>query len=712
MRFHPRQTLVHAAIAAMPLALLLPGCGGGSGSAPAAPGVQAPPAASAQTLSGTAATGAAISGQVVAIDVNGVVSPPATTTAAGAFTVDVSGMTGPFILSVIGTANGQQVSLTSVATAAGQTVNVTPLTDLIVSTAAGQPAGTSLVNACQPTVTAQCQAALASATSGSNLTSAVQTVKTMIQPINPGGTDPLNGSFQADGTGLDKTLDQILVSPATAQGATATVTLIATKTDLGSVALAGTAGTAPTTQVTAPVAADLTKSDTAAAVLNEIKACVATFNGAFANGAVNATTVGNFFDAAFDGGGGTKADIVNALTTGPAASGFHLGVVGLSPFDMTPLDSTERGTLVGLPNPVTAMTVLRSRATSAVALDGNGAPTAAWVRLKSTADAGMVNWKFAKGAAYAGCAGGWRALGDSHLEMHMNARIRRSVATLTGAASYNREYAVHVERDDVTALNTQLGLAPGAINAIVVRSPAVSQYRGPSLPPDAGARVVLTAPAGLNTSWRIGSGTSTVYGTNAEALRSCQDLAAANVADPGATTNHTLAAYTPCIDETKVAPGSLFSWEVKTGGANGTVVHAFAFQITGVPLSAAFAQANASNLFATVTATTPPTLAALNTAIAGAGGGVLDNVVTYTYAQGTAYGSRMDNCGFGLFQGGTQVLQAEQNALNQETGCTFATSTLNSGSLQAPGGAVNGGYVSTTTIVLGNQASSSRPWQP
>jgi hypothetical protein len=63
-----------------------------------------------------------------------------------AFTVNVAGMTAPFILTITGTSGGQLVTLNSIATAAGQTVNITPLTDLIVSTAAGQPGGSAFAS--------------------------------------------------------------------------------------------------------------------------------------------------------------------------------------------------------------------------------------------------------------------------------------------------------------------------------------------------------------------------------------------------------------------------------------------------------------------------------------------------------------------------------------------------------------------------------------
>ena len=70
------------------------------------------------------------------------------------------------MLSITGTAGGKQVTLNSIATAAGQTVNITPLTDLIVSTASGQPGGANLAALCAPVanvVPEGCSSALAKA---------------------------------------------------------------------------------------------------------------------------------------------------------------------------------------------------------------------------------------------------------------------------------------------------------------------------------------------------------------------------------------------------------------------------------------------------------------------------------------------------------------------------------------------------------------------
>jgi hypothetical protein len=182
----------------------------------------------------------------VVIDATGKISTAVATNAAtGAFTVDVAGLTAPFLLQVVGTAGGKQVFLSSVATAAGQTVNLTPLTDLVVSAAAGVAGGGSLVDACAPsgsTAPAACVAALKDATTGSRLSTAVSDVAKLVKDLNTAGTDVLNGAFTANGTGFDALLDKILVTPASSGSPVATVTLIASNTSLGQVALPATSG--------------------------------------------------------------------------------------------------------------------------------------------------------------------------------------------------------------------------------------------------------------------------------------------------------------------------------------------------------------------------------------------------------------------------------------------------------------------------------------
>lgn len=679
-------------------AAVLAACGGGGGGSDTA----SSPTTSSSTLKGTAAIGAPVDGVVMAIDVNGKVSPAATTSALGAYTVDVSGMTAPFILRIVGTSGGQAVTLNSIATAAGQTVNITPLTDLIVSSATGQPAGTSLATLCTPTnnvVSADCLTALGTAVTGTRLTDAVNAVKTMIAPLNTGNIDPLNGSFVADGTGLDKVLDQILVEPATALGSMATVTLIATNQSLGTVALPSTTGgTATATTGTVPTTNDLALANAAATILPEIQACLNSFSALYATTLPASSAVLPFVDSSLKFGTYDAAGFVNAFSsTSPVVDvGFKVKALGLAPADMSPFTNTEIGNINVNTGPGT---VFRSRTSTAITTDNAGNPTAAWVKARFNSDAGLNAIKMVKGAAYSGCAGGWKLAGSQHLDMHMDARVSRNPnGTIT------REWPMHVE--SATLTNAVTG-ATGAVK-VRVNGPGLSLYDSTAIN-GVGASTAVTWVAGAGASMTLPlSGTSLpnragYYPAGTDSIQSCQDLKAAGVAQP--TGGDTL----PCMDESQTAPGKVYFWSLMD--TNNIRLAVFPFQINAVPLSKAFVAANADSIFATITSKTPATLAdfSTNTSLIGS--------VTFNYTKSNTYGAKMEHCGIILKSGGgagTLLLAAEQRAVGQETSCTFntpsalvSTYTVNSTPAFGLSAAPDFGNIRAVTTVLGNQAGAS-----
>jgi hypothetical protein len=671
----------------------------------------------ATTLTGTAAVGAPIVGSVFAIDSKGAVSPVATTNAQGAFTIDVAGMTAPFILNVTGSAGGKQVVLNSIATAPGQTVNITPLTDLIVATASGQPAGTALADLCAPVAgkaPAACTAVLSNATSAQKLDTAVAAVTEMIKPINPNATNPLTGAFVANGTGMDAVLDQIQVTPADAQGAMATVTLIATNNTLGSVTLpANAGGTATIPTAAAPGAEDLAKANAAATVLPEIRACMASLSALYPKTnfvAPSRAAVLPFFDSSFNMGTGFGRDqIVTALTSTDDAArpGLTIEAVGLAPVDMQPLSATELATLTSTSNTSTTkvsdfVKARQGAGATAIAFT-DGKPSSAWVQLRTGNDAGLLTWKLVKTSDTSVCPGGWKLAGNGHLDMHMNARIQRNIDG-KGVASFTRLWAFHLEQSTLAAENADRA------DRADVRGPGLTNYGNFKTNASASARLQLLPPAAGYNWLRIAdsTGTPSAYYGNGEALQSCQDIAAIAPAPAGLNDS------TMCIDETKTAPGKIYVWTLRSGS---TPVRAFPFQTNAVPLSLAFAQANQASLFATITSVTPAKLSSISANT------LLDNVVTFNYTQSATYGAKMDNCGLALFEAsGTVLLNAEQNAVSMETACTFNTKGLNSLVSNVPNTAVPGtslfkftgtaasGSINVTSIVLGNQASSSQPY--
>lgn len=189
--------------ATLGFAALLYGCGGGGGDS-GGTGTTPPPAASV-TLQGTAATGAPFRDAVVTVsDRSGAaVGTSAAVAADGSYSVSLnSGATPPFVL----TATRDDQSLVSVSDGTQTTVNITPITHLIAS---------RLSASGDPTKLAREVAAGTATVDATRIASRKAEVISLIQPLRDAlgdATDPLNGTFKADGTGADRLLDSLLVT--------------------------------------------------------------------------------------------------------------------------------------------------------------------------------------------------------------------------------------------------------------------------------------------------------------------------------------------------------------------------------------------------------------------------------------------------------------------------------------------------------------------
>lgn len=122
------------ALGALTLSLLA-ACGGGGGSGG---GTDEPPP-SETLFSGVAAAGLPLVGTVTVKDSLGA-TRSATIGTNGSYSIDVEGMTAPFVFRAEGRAGGREYTVHAAATAAdvGGVINVTPLTDLVVSNVAGE----------------------------------------------------------------------------------------------------------------------------------------------------------------------------------------------------------------------------------------------------------------------------------------------------------------------------------------------------------------------------------------------------------------------------------------------------------------------------------------------------------------------------------------------------------------------------------------------
>jgi hypothetical protein len=195
----PRQVKLLALAACTAGSLILSACGGGGGGGG---GGGTPSPTPVVELSGIAATGAPMSGAtIVVIDSTGaeVQNCPSacTTNANGTFAIALkSTAVAPFVLKATPAGGGEpQVSV--VATATSTNVNITPITTMI----AGRLSTNGDPSALQ-----------ASDINTTNLQAAVQEIVQLLQPLLAAvgtTTNPLTGTFVADGTGMDRVLDSL-----------------------------------------------------------------------------------------------------------------------------------------------------------------------------------------------------------------------------------------------------------------------------------------------------------------------------------------------------------------------------------------------------------------------------------------------------------------------------------------------------------------------
>ncbi len=199
---------IHAMLAVFFLfAVGLSGCGGGSGSSsPTSTTSSGNTTPAASIVSGVAAAGTPIAGTVYLIDASSPAKTLSTTiNADGSFSFDVTGLTAPYFLKAVGTANGQNYTLYSLAGAAG-TANINPLSNLAVVRANGGVDPAALYAAPTATQLQTLQAALASS---------ISQIQTLLQQIlsqyGVASTNFITDTYTANHTGLDLLFDFVAV---------------------------------------------------------------------------------------------------------------------------------------------------------------------------------------------------------------------------------------------------------------------------------------------------------------------------------------------------------------------------------------------------------------------------------------------------------------------------------------------------------------------
>jgi hypothetical protein len=179
-------------------AAVLAACGGGD-SAPAA----------TSTVSGTAATGAAIASGTVTLKCVGGSTSAATTGTDGSFTVDVTSVTLPCVAKVeYKNAAGATAQLYSLITAAG-TANITPLTNLLVAKLSGSSAASAFDGFTATTGKALTAAQIKTAADAVRAYLVTLGVDVTNFPADPIGTKFVAKNGSTDGDAADKLLDAL-----------------------------------------------------------------------------------------------------------------------------------------------------------------------------------------------------------------------------------------------------------------------------------------------------------------------------------------------------------------------------------------------------------------------------------------------------------------------------------------------------------------------
>lgn len=190
-------------LVALPILIstLIVGCGGGGGSGS---GGGTP---TATTLTGVAASGAALAGaRVSAKDVNGI-ERIADTSDDGSYELNLSGTTGPYVLRAI-SMDGSEYFSAALASDLGGIVNITPLTSIIVADATNMDPKVLYGSYGSPSAAALTANLAASIT---NLVSALAPVASAVGATLT-ETGVLRGAFSADHTGIDRMLDALQIN--------------------------------------------------------------------------------------------------------------------------------------------------------------------------------------------------------------------------------------------------------------------------------------------------------------------------------------------------------------------------------------------------------------------------------------------------------------------------------------------------------------------
>jgi hypothetical protein len=359
------------------------------------------------TFGGVVASGSAVANNPgYALDAVTGTQIPFTTEANGTYSVDVFGYTGPFLLRVLGVSTGgtpvDLYSLAAAATsAAGTTVNVTPLSDLVLGYAAGVTTA-NLEATCTgnlPACPALLNGILTSLTpANSAVVAAIPASVWAAFGITPATFNAITTQFAITHTGVDGLLDALSIVPPETTGASYAVTLVgATPTTLATIPTSGTAGTEGGAPVAspAPTTAVVAQTSNVAAVEGEIQAFFAQVSALFATAQPTAAQVAALLAPSFLNDGANAATYSADIATGNPV-GYTITGGSVAPYS----SAQFTGTIDTLPPP-------------AISYDANNCVTSIWVYVSDSTVADQLVDTIPTTNAAGTCTGGtWLFAGN------------------------------------------------------------------------------------------------------------------------------------------------------------------------------------------------------------------------------------------------------------------------------------------------------------
>lgn len=178
--------------------LMLAGCGSNDGGG-----------LSSQVVSGTAAVGAPLAGQVSLKDSSSTPQTKTTVIAGdGTFAIDVTGLQAPFILQATGSASGTSYKLHSFAEGTG-TANINPLSDAIVASAAGDADASKSYDNADHDKLIKIKGNLAA-----TVDALLNKLQLLLQKYNAQNTNPITSRYIANHMDLDGMFDNVKITVA------------------------------------------------------------------------------------------------------------------------------------------------------------------------------------------------------------------------------------------------------------------------------------------------------------------------------------------------------------------------------------------------------------------------------------------------------------------------------------------------------------------